>query len=68
MIKEYNENKHSLSIFEGIGSRLEIHGNHGLYNLLDFEYLGFGNALDVGQLTNRGMSDLFNIIECVRTY
>jgi hypothetical protein len=47
---------YALSIFQSIGRRLEIHGNHGLDNLLDFEHLGFGNSLHVGKLASRRMS------------
>jgi hypothetical protein len=47
-----------LAILQGVGGGFEIHGHQPLDNLLELEYLGFGDALDVGEFADRRMSDL----------
>lgn len=52
-----------LAVFQGIGGRFEFHGHHGFDQLFEFGHLGFGNSLDVGEFTNRGVREL-----CVYRY
>jgi hypothetical protein len=49
------ETDQGLAIFEGIGGRFEIHGHHGLHQLLQLQNLGLGNAFDIRQLPDGGM-------------
>ena len=51
------EGEHRLAILEGVGGRLEVGRDHRADDPLDLEDLGLGDALDVGELADRGVGD-----------
>jgi hypothetical protein len=52
------ERHERLAILEGVGRRLEVHGDHRLDDLLELEDLGLGDPLDLAQLSRRGVGEL----------
>lgn len=52
------ERDHGFAVFQGVGGRLEVHGHQVLDELLELEYLGFRDALDLGEFADGGVGDL----------